>query len=137
MGGLCTKPQEKELTLDERNERTVRGIFDRFDKDGSGYISKVNLKQIITDDKTFKNADVEHILSKFGEDGKMSFEQFKHWWYSTYTSYNDDNIRQILQELDAEGGPNKAAANAPVEPSPPRDLVCSKKETVRLEESRS
>jgi hypothetical protein len=139
MGGLCTKPQVKELSLEERNERTVRGIFDRFDKDKSGYISKVNLKQIVQDDKTFMNADVEHILSKFGENDRMSFEQFKHWWYSTYTTYNDDNIRQILEELDAEGGAHKAAANnEPAEPSPPRDLVGGRKDSItRLEDSRS
>ena len=134
MGGLCTKPQTPELTLEQRNEKTVRGIFDRFDKDKSGFISKENLKQIIQDDKAFGNADVEHILSKFGENGKMSFEQFKHWWSSTYTTYNDDNIKQILEELDAEGGP--AAA---VEPSPPRALQETKKAASvhKLEESRS
>ena len=134
MGGLCTKPEVKELTLEQRNERTVRGIFDRFDKDKSGYISKENLKQIIQDDKTFKNADVEHILSKFGDEGKMSFDQFKHWWNSTYTTYNDDNIKQILDELDEEGGPASA-----IEPSPPRALEAGnqKPSMPKLEESRS
>jgi Ca2+-binding EF-hand superfamily protein len=134
MGGMCSKPVAKEMTLEERNERTVRGIFDRFDKDKSGFISKENLQQIIQDDKAFKNADVEHILSKFGDNGQMSFEQFKHWWNSTYTTYNDDNIKQILDELDAEGGPDSA-----VEPSPPRPLEEGNRRPSmgRLEESRS
>lgn len=132
MGGLCTKAEVQVPTLEQRNDKLCRGIFDRFDKDKSGFISKGNLKQIIQDDKAFRNVDVEHILSKYGDDGKMSYEQFKFWWNSTYTTYNDDNIRQILDELDAEGGP-------PAEPSPPRPL----RETTRvrsehkLEESRS
>lgn len=134
MGGLCSKPEVKELTPEQRNERTARSIFDKFDKDKSGWISKENLQQIIQDDKAFGNADVEHILSKFGDDGKMSFEQFKYWWNSTYTTYNDDNIKQILEELDAEGGPSAA-----VEPSPPRPLESrTKKPSMhKLEESRS
>ncbi|CAB9515991.1 expressed unknown protein [Seminavis robusta] len=140
MGGLCTKPQVKEMTLEERNDRTVKGIFDRFDKDKSGYISKENLKQIIQDDKTFMNADVEHILSKFGNNGKMSLEQFKHWWNSTYTTYNDDNIRQILDELDAEGGPEGAAAGAagnPTTPPPPPPKMSKVESVTKLEENRS
>jgi len=130
MGGLCTKPEVKTLSMAERNERTARGIFERFDKDKSGFISKENLQQIIQDDKAFRNADVEHILSKFGENDKLSFEQFKFWWNSTYTTYNDDNIKQILDELDAEGA-------AESEPSPPRELTGDTKQTVKLEESRS
>ena len=135
MGGLCTKAEVKEPTLAERNERTARSIFDRFDKDKSGYISKENLQQIIQDDKAFRNTDVEHILSKFGDDGKLSFEQFKFWWNSTYTTYNDDNIKQIMDELDAEGA-------GVVEPSPPRSMGGDKAAknvhmSHKLEESRS
>ena len=132
MGGLCSKAEAQELTHAQREERTLRGIFHRFDKDNSGFISKDNLQQIIQDDKAFGNADVEHILAKFGENGKMSYEQFKHWWNSTYTTYNDDNIKHIMDELDAEG------AMPAVEPSPPRSMKDpSQKNHINLEESRS
>lgn len=137
MGACCSATEtQQQLTPQQREEKTLRGIFDRFDKDKSGYISKDNLQQIIQDDKTFKNADVEHILDKFGQNGKMTFEQFKFWWNSTYTTYNDDNIRQIMDELDAEG---IASDTAGIEPSPPRSGLERKKRKseVRLEESRS
>lgn len=119
MGALCTKAEAAVPTLEERNDKLCRGIFDRFDKDKSGFITKENLKQIIQDDKTFRNTDVDHILSKYGTDGKMSYENFKFWWNSTYTTYNDDNINDIMAELEAEGATEDASALA----SPPRQLA--------------
>jgi len=129
---MSSKVEEPKLTLEQRNDLLCRGIFDRFDKDKSGFISKGNLKQIIQDDKTFRNVDVERILSKYGDDGKMSFEQFKFWWNSTYTTYNDDNIQGIMAELEAED-------EEPPQPSPPRPLheITKLKSEHKLEESRS
>lgn len=116
MGALCTKADPvEEMTPEEREELKLKTIFSRFDKDNSGVISKENLKQLIQDDKTFGDADVDHILNKFGDDEQLSYEQFKFWWNSTYTSYNDDNIKQILEDLHNEG------AIEPPTISPPRD----------------
>lgn len=82
----------------------LRVMFNRFDKDGSGYISRENLQKMMHDDKThFQGNDVDHILNKFGTDGKMNFEQFSLWWGSTYTTYNDDDaLKRMVDEVNQE-----------------------------------
>ena len=142
MGALCTKAEAAVPTMEERNDKLCRDIFDRFDKDKSGFISKENLKQIIQDDKTFRNTDVDHILSKYGTDGKMSYENFKFWWNSTYTTYNDDNIQEIMAELEAEGATDPSGLASPprsLATPPPRPFGDGKKlrSGQKLEESRS
>lgn len=142
MGALCTKAEVAVPTMEERNERVCRDIFDRFDKDNSGFISKENLKQLIQDDKTFRNTDVDHILSKYGTDGKMSYENFKFWWNSTYTTYNDDNVQEIMAELEAEGATDATGLASPprsLSTPPPRPLGDTQKlrSVQKLEESRS
>jgi hypothetical protein len=81
---------------------TLGVMFKRFDKHGKGFISRDDLKRVMADDKThFGGNDVDRILEKYGTSGQMTFEQFKMWWGSTYTSYNDDDnaIAQLVDEV--------------------------------------
>jgi len=83
---------------------TLGVMFRRLDKDRKGYISKQNLQDLMKDDKThFQGKDVDHILEKYGTEGKLSFEQFKMWWNSTYTTYNDDDaLQRLVDEVQEE-----------------------------------
>jgi ABC-type histidine transport system ATPase subunit len=83
---------------------TLVVMFRRLDKDNKGYISIKDLKVMMKDDKThFQGRDAEHIMNKFGTNGTMSFEQFTHWWGSTYTTYADEGILQdLVDEVDAD-----------------------------------
>lgn len=76
----------------------MKGIFDRFNKDNSGFISKENLKQIIQDDKAFGNADVEFTTSEHNRPTRNSYP----FEYSIFCSdmVSDDFIRGKLNELE-------------------------------------
>lgn len=108
MGGACCKPggmlNSRRLTKEEASKGTLRVMFDRLDKEKKGYISEKNLHDLMKDDKThFKGKDVSHIISKYGSEGKMSFEQFKAWWGSTYTTYGEDfNLGHVVAEVNHE-----------------------------------
>ena len=91
MGGACSKSDDDVLGSlpDGSNSKygTVGVMFDRFDKERKGYISLKNLKDMMEDDKThFQGRDADHIMNKYGTDGKMNIEEFKQWWNSTYTT---------------------------------------------------
>ena len=91
MGAACSKSDDDVVgSLPEGpNARhgTVGVMFDRFDKERKGYISLKNLKDMMKDDKThFQGRDADHIMNKYGTDGKMGIEEFKQWWNSTYTT---------------------------------------------------
>lgn len=106
MGCFCSKSSDNAVdTLEEEGGTTV-ALFRRLDKEGKGYISRQNLQDLMKDDKThFQGNDVDHIMEKFGQDGKIYLENFKAWWNSTYTTYNDDDeiakmVREVKQEHD-------------------------------------
>ena len=90
MGGACSKSDDVVDTAPEgpnAKHGTVGVMFDRFDKERKGYISLKNLKDMMKDDKThFQGRDADHIMNKYGTDGKMSLDEFKQWWNSTYTT---------------------------------------------------
>lgn len=78
-------------------------MFRRIDKEGKGYIDLHNLEDLMRDDKTyFQGRDASHIIEKYGVDGKMNFENFKVWWNSTYTTYNDDALMRIVQDAQSD-----------------------------------
>ena len=80
---------------------TLGVIYSRFDKEKKGYISRRDLQSMMKDDKThFQGKDVDHIMNKYGKDGKMDFNQFSTWWNSTYTTYNDGDIANLVDEVD-------------------------------------
>ena len=90
MGGACSKSDD---AVDSAREGpnakygTVGVMFDRFDKERKGFISLKNLKDMMKDDKThFQGRDADHIMAKYGTDGKMNLDEFKAWWNSTYTT---------------------------------------------------
>lgn len=87
---------------------TTEYMFHRFDKDKSGFITLDNLKAIMRDDKThFGGGDAEHIMNKYGTNGKMSLAQFQNWWNSTYTTYNDDAmLAKLVDEVTSEETPH-------------------------------
>lgn len=69
MGQLCCKSKKsdwREAKKDESNgDGTLHVMFNRFDKDRKGYISKDDLQKMMRDDKThFQGKDANHI-SKF------------------------------------------------------------------------
>lgn len=91
MGGACSKSDDAVGELPETTPNAAAGtvgvMFDRFDKERKGHISLKNLKDMMKDDKThFQGRDADHIMNKYGTDGKMSLSEFKAWWNSTYTT---------------------------------------------------
>ena len=78
-------------------------MFRRIDKEGKGYIDLKNLEDLMKDDNTyFGGKGANHIMEKYGTDGKMRIEHFTTWWNSTYTSYNDDTLAQIVEDAQAD-----------------------------------
>lgn len=70
---------------------------------GKGYIDQKNLSDLMKDDKTFfAGKGAVHIIEKYGIDGKMEMEQFTTWWNSTYTSYNEDALAQLVDDAQTE-----------------------------------
>ena len=51
------------------------------------------------DKSFFAGKGPAYIIEKYGTDQKMTLEQFVLWWNSTYTSYNDETIDQIVQDV--------------------------------------
>ena len=102
MGSLCFKPA-KAPAEPEPASGTLGIMFARFDKEKKGYISRQDLQAMMKDDKThFQGRDVDHIMNKYGTDGKMDFNQFSTWWNSTYTTYNDGDIANLVDQVHAE-----------------------------------
>ena len=66
MGQTCCKTKEsawRETKKDEnKGDSTLHVMFNRFDKDRKGYISKDDLQKMMRDDKThFQGKDANHI----------------------------------------------------------------------------
>mmetsp|Transcript_6472 Transcript_6472/g.8405 ORF Transcript_6472/g.8405 Transcript_6472/m.8405 type:complete len:132 (+) Transcript_6472:193-588(+) len=103
MGAACGKSGGSE----PKNESTAGGtlgvMFNRFDKEKKGFISLKDLKEMMKDDKHhFQGNDAGHIMNKYGTDGKMNFAQFSTWWNSTYTTYNEGAIADLVDEVNAD-----------------------------------
>jgi len=82
---------------------TLGVMFKRIDKEGKGYIDLNNLEQLMKDDKTyFKGNSASHIMEKYGNDGQMTLDNFSAWWNSTYTTYNDDHLAQLVEDAQEE-----------------------------------
>ena len=100
MGGACSKSDDAVDSAPEGPNAkygTVGVMFDRFDKERKGFISLKNLKDMMKDDKThFQGRDADHIMTKYGTDGKMSLDEFKAWWNSTYTTMVNWQTRLFL-----------------------------------------
>jgi hypothetical protein len=78
----------------------LHSMFQRIDKEGKGYVNKNNLDNLMKNDKSFfAGKGPTYILEKYGSDGKMTFEQFVLWWNSTYTTYNDEDIEHIVNDV--------------------------------------
>jgi hypothetical protein len=94
MGAACSCKKATALNRGEAQHPggTLGVMFGRIDKDGKGYIDLRDLNALMKDDYKayFHGRGAEHIMEKYGQEGQMSFENFQHWWNSTYTSYNDD-----------------------------------------------
>jgi hypothetical protein len=87
----------------ESSGGTLKVMFDRIDKEKKGHISRKNLHAMMMDDKThFQGSDVDRILAKYGSNDQMSFMEFKSWWNSTYTTYGDNDLERIVDEVDEE-----------------------------------
>mmetsp|Transcript_31558 Transcript_31558/g.65922 ORF Transcript_31558/g.65922 Transcript_31558/m.65922 type:complete len:126 (+) Transcript_31558:142-519(+) len=100
MGAACSKSDATPVG-DEGG--TLGVMFNRFDKEKKGYISLKNLEEMMKDDKMhFQGKDADHIMGKYGTDGKMNFQQFSTWWNSTYTTYNDGAIANLVDEVQTE-----------------------------------
>lgn len=91
---------------------TLGVMFKRIDKEKKGYIDLKNLEQLMKDDKTyFKGGSASHIMEKYGNDGKMSMDNFQAWWGSTYTTYNDDHMARLVEEAQEENDANSQENN--------------------------
>ena len=106
MGAACSKSDDAADSTPEGPHAakygTVGVMFDRFDKERKGFISLKNLKDMMKDDKThFQGRDADHIMNKYGTDGKMNVEEFKQWWNSTYTTMVSSSANiQLLFAFD-------------------------------------
>ncbi|EEC48013.1 predicted protein [Phaeodactylum tricornutum CCAP 1055/1] len=111
MGAACGKSAGAEV---EQEESTLSVMFKRIDKDNKGYISPTDLKEMMKDDKThFQGKDADHIMAKYGTDNKMNVAEFRQWWNSTYTTYNDDALGKIVEEVNEEISPLEAIPELP------------------------
>lgn len=101
--GACGSKAPVE-TIPENTEGGTLGLmFRRMDKGNTGFLTLMELKEMMKDDKHhFKGKDAGHIMEKYGTDGKMSFQQFSTWWNSTYTTYNNDAIADLVNAADAD-----------------------------------
>ena len=57
-------------------------------------------------------------MEKYGTDGKMTFTNFELWWNSTYTTYNDDALSRIVEEVKGEGGLASSSHAISMDPIP-------------------
>jgi len=107
MGAACCKAGGTDAAAGGSGG-TLEIMFNRIDKEKKGYISMKNLEDLMRDDKTyFQGKDTSHIMNKFGADNRMTFEQFKGWWGSTYTTYGEDNagnlnLSKLVDEVNQE-----------------------------------
>jgi hypothetical protein len=77
----------------------LKAMFQRIDKEGKGFVDLRNLEDLMNNDNShFGRKGASDILEKYGTNGKMTMEQFTTWWYSSYTTYNDETLAQIVQE---------------------------------------
>lgn len=107
MGAACCKASgTDQLSNAESQKGTLHIMFDRIDKEKKGYISMKNLEDLMHDDAGFfQGKDTTHIMQKYGSDDKMTFEQFKGWWGSTYTTYGvaeEVNLSKLVDEVNDE-----------------------------------
>ena len=51
-------------------------------------------------------SDEHTVVEKFGTDGKMTFANFELWWTSTYTTYNEDALARIVEEVNDDTSGN-------------------------------
>lgn len=115
MGASCCKSAELDATPPGG---TLTVMFNRIDKDGKGFIDLRDLQALMKDDfkAYFQGRGAEHIMQKYGTDGKMSFENFQMWWNGTYTTYNEDvlgkTIDDVLEQLPEED--EEEAGEAPL-----------------------
>jgi hypothetical protein len=63
----------------------IKKVFDALDSDQSGYIDLNELKAVSKElGRELTDAEIESSIKELDEnkDGKISFEEFKHWWFS-------------------------------------------------------
>merc|ERR1719409_1184389 len=95
------------------NETHVRSAFNRLDKDGTGFITLENLKDVLGN--TYEGEDVEKLLKEtdLNNDGKISYEEFMAYMEGDQADEaHQEAVIKVIEELEgkAEGG----AAAAPI-----------------------
>ena len=99
MGALCSRQQSATPVADQS---TAAVLFRRIDKDAKGYICLTDLQALMKDDlKAYfpEGRGAEHIVDKYGTNGRLTQEQFDVWWNSTYTTYgNDEALSKLVDE---------------------------------------
>lgn len=101
---------------------TLLVMFRRIDKEGKGYINLKNLEDLMKDGKAnFAGKGADHIMEKYGTDGRMEIEHFTTWWNSTYTSYNEDALAQIVEDAQADNILEQHMEPFPVHPIVPHN----------------
>ena len=105
MGACCCKGDASIRNVKHDEGRTLRIMFRKLDSDKKGYISTEKLKDLLRDDRiNIGEKGADYIMEKYGTDGKMSEGQFKVWWRSTSSLFNDDSIVQSVNEAEAGSG---------------------------------
>lgn len=100
----------KGAPTEEEGLSTIEVMFRQFDRNRKGYISLEDLQLMMKEDPAvsstglhIQNDDARHIMNKYGSDGKLTLDQFKLWWNSTYTTYNnEDEISRLVNEVQDE-----------------------------------
>ena len=86
MGSCIGSHRNAAATGAEARQSAAAIIFQRIDKDGKGYLSLDDLKALMKDDlKAYFPAGrgAKYMMGKYGNDGKLTLEQFDLWWYCT------------------------------------------------------
>lgn len=75
-------------------EEELRGMFNKFDADGSGFISQDEFMTLVTQSKLeVQDADVLSFFNKIdtNKDGRLSFEEFKFFY-----TYNEGQFKEMM-----------------------------------------
>eukprot|EP01103_Thecamoeba_quadrilineata_P020646 TRINITY_DN8988_c0_g1_i1.p1 TRINITY_DN8988_c0_g1~~TRINITY_DN8988_c0_g1_i1.p1 ORF type:complete len:148 (+),score=31.05 TRINITY_DN8988_c0_g1_i1:36-479(+) len=80
----------------------VKSLFQKYDKDRSGYISLFELQELLQD-LGFKNVeDVARSLADKNDDGRISFDEFYVWWTSSdkFKDLSGTKYQKLSQAYD-------------------------------------